>query len=131
LAALFAFLAVPMAARSRAIARSSAVDAEYVSALGAANRFLHAWQTDDQETALLMLTDNLRQHTPEDRLDAFFAQHQPAYEIGHGKKLGDGHYRFPVTLFATPGAHQWTHARNSQIEITRAGKNEWIVDKLP
>lgn len=130
---LVAFFLLPLAARTRKPPAAATVDADYVAALGAANRFLHAWQADDQETAVLMLSDAVRQHTSEDRLNSFFLQseRQQAYEIRRGRKISEGHYRFPVALFASPGQHQWIHARSSQIEITRIGKTEWTVDKLP
>lgn len=114
---------------------SSPVDPDYVSALATANRFLQAWQTQDQETAILMLTDHLKQHTSEDRLESFLfpgAPTQSAYEIGHGKKLGTGRYSFPVAVFAVSAdAHKRTHPRSAQIIVTRTGKNDWTIDKLP
>jgi hypothetical protein len=36
---------------------TTAPDPDYVLALSAANHFLHAWQANDQETGILMLTD--------------------------------------------------------------------------
>jgi hypothetical protein len=121
-------------AKSRSAAKSGPVDGDYVSALAAANRFLHAWQTQDQETGLLMLSDHSRQQTPEGKVEAFFtpAPHsQQAYEIRPGRKLADGQYTFPVSLLTSQDGHKWTHPHISQIEITRTGKNDWTVDKLP
>jgi hypothetical protein len=121
-------------AKNKSAVKSGPVDGNYVSALAAANRFLHAWQTQDQETGLLMLSDHSRQQTPEDKLEAFFtpAPHsQQAYEIHPGRKLADGQYSFPVSLLTAQDGHKWTRPRLSQIEITRAGKNDWTVDKLP
>ncbi len=43
------------------------LDAGYVSALAAANRFLQAWQNQDHETGLIMLTDDAKEHSSADR----------------------------------------------------------------
>ena len=48
-------------------------DPGYISALSAANRFLQAWQNQDHETGLLMLTDDAKQHSSEEGLEAFFS----------------------------------------------------------
>ncbi len=47
-----------------------------------------------------MLTDDAKQHSSEDRLEAFFSSGaDAAYEIARGKKIKAGRYAFPVTLF--------------------------------
>jgi hypothetical protein len=127
---------VPLAgeARGRSAASSAAMDDDYVVALGTANRFLHAWQTQDQETGLLMLADTLKQHTSEDHLQALFstAGSVQGYEISHGKKLGAGRYSFPVAVFEAPGGNKKrTRPRCSSIVVARTGKNDWTIDKLP
>jgi hypothetical protein len=101
--------------------------------LAAANRFLQAWQNQDHETGLLMLTDAAKQNSSEDRLEAFFTSgHDAAYEIARGKKLKAGSYAFPVALF-TPvaGMSDGVRPQRSQIVVVLAGKDEWAVDKLP
>src|SRR5689334_20604986 len=73
------------------------LDPEYSSALAAANRFLHAWETQDHETAIMMLSDVARQESSPQLLQAFFSpQTQTAYEISRGRKTGGGQYSFPV-----------------------------------
>jgi hypothetical protein len=121
-------------ARSKTPASPAVVDGNYVSALAAANRFLHAWQNQDVETGLLMLSDRSRQQTQEDKLESFFIStphSEQAYEIRPGRKLGDLRYSFPVTLLTTQQGHRWNRPHVSQIEITRTGENDWTVDKLP
>jgi hypothetical protein len=121
-------------AKTKPAAKTTPVDENYIAALAAANRFLHAWQTQDQETGLLMLSDHSRQQTAEEKLESFFtppAHTQQAYEIRPGRKLAEGEYSFPVSLFTYQGGRKWTRPRTSQIEITRTGKNDWTVDKLP
>jgi len=48
-------------ARTRSPRSRAFVDNDYVSALAAANRFLQAWQSHDQETAILLLTNAAKQ----------------------------------------------------------------------
>jgi hypothetical protein len=108
-------------------------DPGYASALAAANRFLQAWQNQDHETGLLMLTDVAKQNSSQDRLEVFFASgHDAAYEIARGKKLKAGCYAFPVALFTSAtGMSNGARPQKSQIVVVRAGKDEWAIDKLP
>jgi hypothetical protein len=110
-----------------------APDPGYASALGAANRFLQAWQNQDHETGLLMLTDVAKQHSSEDRLEAFFSSgRDAAYEIARGKKLKAGCYAFPVALFTSvTGIANFARPQKSEIVVVRDGKDEWAIDKLP
>jgi hypothetical protein len=48
-------------------------DRGYSFALAAANRFLQAWQNQDRETGLLMLTDAAKQASSQQRTDSFFS----------------------------------------------------------
>ena len=109
---------------------SHASDPSYVPALAAANRFLLAWQTQDREAGIMMLTDGARQHASQDKLEQFFsAGPQAAFEIQRGKRMKNGAYVFPVTLFGLSETSGAPHA--CAIVITRAGKGDWAVDKLP
>jgi hypothetical protein len=106
-------------------------DADYVSALSAANRFLAAWQTRDHEAGLLVLTDGAKKHTTEDALSAFFSGNagQQAFLISTGKRIANGRYEFPVALMESSG-HS-VHRRFSHITVIRTGKDDWAVDTLP
>lgn len=109
----------------------AAPDRGYTSALAAANRFLQAWQNQDHETGLLMLTDTAKQRSSEDRLEAFFSSGSgAAYEIARGKKLKAGRYTFPITLFASRSNNKACGRQKSEIVVV-SGQNEWAVDKLP
>ena len=94
-----------------------ALDPAYGPALAAANRFLHAWQTQDHETGIMMLTDSARQHASREQLQEFFSS--GANEAG---------FVFPVVLFDTASS---PHPHFCRIIIVKAGKDEWAVDKLP
>ena len=129
---IFAALCTPLRAAGHR-SPSVRVDQDYIAALAAANRFLSAWQNQDRETAILLLTDKLKQHTKEERLDTFFSPSthtQQAYEISSGKKLRQGCYIFRVALFNS-GQPKSAHPHSSQLVVIRSGKNDWAIDKIP
>jgi hypothetical protein len=108
-------------------------DPGYASALATANRFLQAWQNQDHETGILMLTDVAKENSSQDSMESFFSSgSDAAYEIARGRKLKPGRYAFPIALFASghepdkPG-----RPRKSEIVVVRADKDEWAIDKLP
>jgi hypothetical protein len=129
------FFANPIGSSARAKAKTAKdktkADAEYVSALSIANRFLTAWQSHDHEAGLLLLGDGAKQHTTEDRLTEFFSGNgsQRAFLISMGKKIANGRYDFPVGLMHSEGSS--VHRRFSHILVIRAGKDDWAVDTLP
>ena len=124
-------LAMPASARPRSQHAQTTIptDPSYVSALAAANRFMHAWQTGDLENGMILLSDGIRHSQNADKLENFFsAPVERAFEIGPGH--GDrGRYVFPVVLVATKTAHLARQA--SKITMVNIGKNDWVVDKLP
>lgn len=134
-----AILSASVAAKSKPLPSiSSRPDPGYIYALSAANRFLQAWQNQDHETGLLMLTDAAKQHSSEERIATFFSSgSDAAYEIARGKRLKAGRYAFPVTLFTSHSSTtqsspiQPTHPQKSEIVVVRTGKDEWAIDKLP
>jgi len=103
------------------------LDPLYSAALGAANRFLQAWQAQDHETAIMMLTDSARQNSSPELLDTFFSHTQAAYEIGSGKKMKEGEYAFPIVLFAGPTPIP----RHCVLLVKNSGKDDWAIDRLP
>jgi hypothetical protein len=126
--------AIPLSAKSKHSPATSLLDREYVAALSSANRFLTAWQTQDHEAGIILLTDNAKHQVSEDSLQAFFApgsEIQQGYEINRGKKLGAGRYVFPVALFEVGPDHKWVHPRFAQIVVVNTGKDDWAIDKLP
>ena len=126
--------AVPLSGKSKG--SGTPLEQDYVFALAAADHFLHAWQTQDTEVGILLLTDRLKQRTQEDVLQTFFsssAYTRQGFEIGRGKKLGRGRYEFPVALFQRPSAeaNKRAHPQASALVVVRTGKNDWAIDKLP
>lgn len=121
---------------ARTKARLVAFDRDYSSALATADRFLHAWQTQDAESGILLLTDRVREHTAEDRMQEFFSAERSAgssFEIGRGKKLAANRYEFPIALFLhdTAKTHELSRPKASSLVVIKIGHDDWAVDKLP
>jgi hypothetical protein len=109
---------------------AAVADPAYCSALAAANRFLHAWQTQDHEAAIMMLSDTVRQQTSAELLEQFFSPApDAAYEIAHGKRLNATEYVFPAVLFGASKTSLSPHA--GRIILIRNGKDDWAVNSLP
>jgi hypothetical protein len=120
-----------LSAEARTRSAPAVVDRDYVPALAAANRFLAAWQAQDQENGLVMLTNAAKEHVSEDRLEEFFSPGtDAAYEIRRGRKMDTGRYVFPVTLFE-PATGPRARPRVSQMIVVRGGQDDWAVDRLP
>ncbi len=83
-------------ARNKHSSSLAVPDRGYSSALAAANRFLQAWQNQDRETGLLMLTDAAKQATSQERTDSFFSSgNDAAYEIARGQETQKRALRLP------------------------------------
>jgi hypothetical protein len=109
--------------------KDAPTDPGYIFALAAANHFLHAWQTGDMENGMVLLSDGIRQSQSADKLEEFFSSAtEHSFEIarGHGHA---GFYSFPVVLVALRGSR--VTRKTSEITLVEAGKNDWVVDKLP
>jgi len=122
---------VPLWARSHShtAKQPDPSDPGYAFALAAANHFLHAWQTGDVETGVVLLSDGLRHTQNADTLEDFFSNATDrAFEItrGHGHQ---GLYSFPVVLVTLRSSH--VVRKFSEIIVVETGKNDWVVDKLP
>ena len=128
--AVLCLFTCPLLAHPARRSRVAAADPDYTAALATVNRFLHAWQMQDHETGIMMLSDAARQQISTERLEEFFSPNgSTAFEIQHGKRLNAGEYAFPVILFGLAGSHDRAH--NCRIVVIRAGKDDWAVDKLP
>jgi hypothetical protein len=128
---LTVFLTTPVWARSHShpAKQEKPSDPGYVFALAAANHFLHAWQTGDLESGMVLLGDRVRHSQNADKLEQFFSNGTDrAFEITRGRGH-HGRYSFPVVLVAPRGSH--VTRRFSEIILVETGKNDWVVDKLP
>jgi hypothetical protein len=113
-----------------------ASDRDYVSALVAANDFLHAWQVQDRAAGVILLSDSTKHRTSEEKIEDLLAPPVgtlQSYEISRGKKLRSGLYSFPVTLFVigTDKSAKPIRPRSSQIVVIRTGRDDWAIDRLP
>ena len=76
-----------------------------------------------------MLTDAAREQESRERLQDFFSPGpDAAFEIQRGKHV-NGEYVFPVVLFDVSQSD--AHAHAGSVVITKMGKDDWAVDKLP
>jgi hypothetical protein len=120
---------LPLPAKTRS---SPAAEPGYVSALGAADHFLQAWQSSDPENGMALLTSHAKQKVTTGVLENFFSTASPcAYEIGRGKLLKRGRYEFPVVLIQSSSRSLRFRRRSSSIVMIDTDKNDWAVDKLP
>ncbi|HEX6505082.1 MAG TPA: hypothetical protein VF011_17710 [Terriglobales bacterium] len=110
----------------------SKAEADYVSALATANRFLYAWQSHDEEAGLLLLTEAAKKRSSEEQVADFFADSGlTTYEIGRGKKLKPGIYVFPLALYISNERENRCRPRYSQVSVVKTGKQDWGIDTLP
>ncbi len=78
----------------------------------------------------MMLSDAARQSLSPDKLQNFFSPGpDAAYEIARGKRVNSAAYEFPVVLFGASSAPSRPHV--CRVVVTRSGKSDWSVDKLP
>ena len=125
------FLAIPAWSRAHphSTKQETPADAGYVFALAAANHFLHAWQTGDIESGMVLLSDGLRHSQNADKMEEFFSSKATrSFEITSGHR-NSGRYIFPIVLVTSRGAH--VVRKVSEITLVEAGKLDWVVDKLP
>ena len=130
-AAVILLLSLPMwaAGPRKHHSATTPIDPDYVFALATANRFLHAWQSGDLETGMVLLSDRVRHSQDPEKLEQFFSgDGDRAFEITRGQG-NRGRYRFATVLVTAEGAR--VRRRFSEIIVVNTGKNDWVVDKLP
>jgi len=104
-------------------------DAEYLSALATADRFLGAWITDQLDLAESMLTQP-RDESDGD-IEALLIIACPcAFEIRHGKRVRPCLYTFPIVFYQPPAGNSRISVRISTITVSRTG-DQWAVQKIP
>ena len=130
--AICLLLPVNTSAGTRRAHTQAVINDNYVAALATADRFLQAWQTRDQETVVLLLTNEAKHRCAEERLEAFLSSSsKSAFEIGRGRKIAPGRYAFPVTIFADQTHHASGRPRYAQLIVAKTPNDDWAVDKLP
>jgi len=106
---------------------------DYIYALATANRFLYAWQSHDEESGVVLLTDAAKQSSSLNKVAAFFRSEPLAsYEIGRGRRVKDGFYVFPLALYSSAGENDLRcRTRYFQLPVVKTGKQDWGIDTLP
>lgn len=104
-------------------------EAEYLSALATADRFLGAWMNDEPDLAESMLGQP--RDTPERDIETLLIRACPcAFELQHGKRIRAGMYEFPVVLFGPPAGNSRISVKLSSIIVSRVD-DQWTVEKVP
>src|SRR5689334_1158486 len=134
---LFILTANSAPAQKTRVRTASAADQDYVLALTAADQFMFAWSTRNQDEGLALLSSRLKNKFPEDYFRYYISglsnPHHQAFEIGRGKRLPLGGFSFPVTMYM----HYSGQKENAPfpkpltITVTQAGPESWMVDELP
>lgn len=116
---------------------SNLIDQDYVLALSAADQFMYAWATRNQDDGLALLSPRLKNKFPEEYLRSYISgisnPHHQAFEVGGGKRLPSGGFSFPVAMYM----HYTGQRENSgppkplTIVMIQAGPENWLVDELP
>ena len=105
-------------------------EAEYLSALATADRFLGAWMNDEPDLAESMLGQP--RDTEERDIETLLIRPCPcAFELRHGKRIRAGLYEFPVVLFGPPAGNRRISVKLSSIIVSRAVDDQWTVEKIP
>jgi len=105
-------------------------DAQHLSALSTADRFLAAWVSGEDGTAESLMSPSYKGSS--DDLESFLASACPcAFEIKHGKRIRPGAYEFPVVLLRPPAGNSRISVQSSTIFVSRDRDDRWLVEKLP
>lgn len=136
-AVIIVALAVATAASICLAAKHSVeLDRDRVMALGAADRFLAAWQMRDQGRGLALVSASVKKRYTETQIREYLSgmsnPHHAAFEVFDGKRVKSA-YEFRVRLFE----HYTGEERASElpgdlrIRLVKVGGEDWQVDNLP
>ena len=116
---------------------AGSIDQDYVLALTAADQFMFAWATRNQDDGLALLSLRLKNKFPEEYFRYYFTglsnPHHQAFEVGRGKRLPSGEFSFPVAMYMhyTGQKENIGHPKLLTIVVIQAGPEGWLVDELP
>jgi len=121
------------AAAAPAALRAAGLDQNYVLALECVENFLDAWRKRDA-TGLAFVSAAASKHATDAVIRAWLvgtsSPSNAAFEIGDGRAVSPGHYRFKITLYyyLTGGGLDTPKAQN--LDVVQAG-GKWYVANLP
>lgn len=137
LLAMVIFAANPAPAQKAKSHARNVINQDYVLALTAADQFLNAWATRNQDDGMALLSPRLKNKFPEDYLRFYISgisnPHHQAFEIGRGKQLPSGGFSFPVTMYEHYTGHKESSGpeKSLTIVVIQSGPENWLVDELP
>jgi hypothetical protein len=135
--ALFLVTSSTPAQKSTKSAAREVIDQDYVQALSAANHFLTAWATRNEEDGLALLSLQLKNKYPEEYFRYYISglsnPHHQAFEMGRGKRLSSGHFAFPVVMYECYTGLKEIHnqLKPLTIVVVQSSPDAWLVDELP
>lgn len=114
------------------------IDGNYVFALNAVDRFLHAWLMRDYKQGVKCITKKLKERVSKQELKRFFTgtsnPYHVAYEVVGWKYINDDEIRFNVWLYEYIEGESFSPIRHPEpfyIEAVRVGDEKWLIDTLP
>ncbi len=130
---------IPNSAPAQKASRRAAevIDQDYVLALTAADQFMFAWATRNQDDGLGLLSPRLKNKFPEDYFRYYLTglsnPHHQAFEMGRGKRLASGGFSFPVAMYEHYTGKKETveHPKPLTLVVIQSGPESWLVDELP
>jgi hypothetical protein len=132
------FLLVALLVAGCATTHTVQVDTDYVLALSAANRFLSAWRSRNQDNGLTELSPRLLKSKGErwwrDEISGISNPHHESYEITNGRRLPGGRFTFDVWLYEYYTGEKFAPTprwRPDKIILIRVSPGEWKVDEAP
>jgi len=131
------FAANPAPAQTSKRSTGNSINQDYVLALSAADQFMYAWATRNQDDGLALLSPRLKNKFPEDYFRYYLTglsnPHHQAFEVGRGKRLTSGGFSFPVVMYEHYTGQKETNGppRTLTIGVIQAGPENWLVDELP
>jgi hypothetical protein len=131
------FAANPAPAQTAKSHTTNLINQDYVLALSAADQFLYAWATRNQDDGLAMISPRLKNKFPEEYLRSYISgisnPHHQAFEVGRGKRLPSGGFSFPVAMYEHYTGQKEANGppKPLTIVVVQAGPENWLVDELP
>jgi hypothetical protein len=121
----------------RAQAPSIRVDDHYILALGAADRFLHAWATRDADLGRTTLAPAaLARYSAEQTATLFqgvSSPHHESFEIGPGHALSPTKYAFDIIQYEYLTNMHVNQPRPTpaRLVVIQVAADTWLVDEIP
>jgi hypothetical protein len=114
------------------------IDGNYVFALNAVDRFLHAWLVRDYKQGVKYITKELKERASKEELKIFFKgtsnPYHVAYEVVGWKYINDETIRFNVWLYEYIEGESFNPIRHPEpfnIEAVRVEDEKWLINTLP